>query len=169
MPRAQDVDCCGYTRRRQPFPRRVATSLGLILWLATTFQRATMQNLVERLRVDFGRRTIGELIQDREAAAFEIERLTRELAQLRSNISTRPAQRTERTVAASLRGREPKDPRVLLRLREICEIVGLSRSSIYKAIQERRFPKPVHAGVRAVRWRSRDIDLWLNAKVAGTR
>ena len=38
-----------------------------------------MQTLIERLRTDFARKTLGELIQEREAAAFEIERLTREL------------------------------------------------------------------------------------------
>jgi hypothetical protein len=37
-----------------------------------------MRTLIERLRADFGRKTLGELIQDREAAALEIERLTQE-------------------------------------------------------------------------------------------
>ena len=42
-----------------------------------------MQNLIDRLRADFGKKTLGELLQDREAAALEIERLTRELTLLR--------------------------------------------------------------------------------------
>jgi hypothetical protein len=41
-----------------------------------------MNGLVQKLRLDVGRRTIGELAQKREAAAKEIERLMREFRRL---------------------------------------------------------------------------------------
>ena len=37
----------------------------------------------------------------------------------------------------------------------------LSRSTIYKEMREHRFPEPVKIG-RAVRWRSDEIDKWLD-------
>ena len=49
-----------------------------------------MQTLVERLRMDFGKKTLGELIQEREAAALEIERLTQELARCRATPAPLP-------------------------------------------------------------------------------
>jgi prophage regulatory protein len=39
-------------------------------------------------------------------------------------------------------------------------ITGWSRSSLYRAIENGTFPKPVHIGSRAVAWRSDDIDAW---------
>ena len=51
-------------------------------------------------------------------------------------------------------------PEVLLRLRDVCQIVGLSRSTIYKRLADGRFPKPVRLGERAVRWPSNEIATW---------
>ena len=39
--------------------------------------------ILERLRVDPGQRTLGELLQDREAALYEIRLLRREIERLR--------------------------------------------------------------------------------------
>ncbi|MDP2242169.1 MAG: AlpA family phage regulatory protein [Burkholderiales bacterium] len=43
---------------------------------------------------------------------------------------------------------------------EVCEVLGLSRSTIYKLISEGRFPKPVQIGARAVRWRVEQVEAW---------
>ena len=40
-------------------------------------------NIIDRLRADFGQRTLGQLLQERDAAAYEIERLRAELKALR--------------------------------------------------------------------------------------
>lgn len=50
---------------------------------------------------------------------------------------------------------------LLLRLPSVIALTELSRSTIYSAIQEGRFPRPVRVGRRAVRWRAQDIRLWL--------
>ena len=53
-----------------------------------------------------------------------------------------------------------------LRLRDVMEITGLSRSSIYSYIQQGRFPHSVAVGSRAVRWSSSSIYDWMDEKMA---
>ena len=52
----------------------------------------------------------------------------------------------------------------LLRRREVEDITGLSRSSIYRQIACGAFPPAVKVSPRAVRWRSRDIADWLESR-----
>jgi prophage regulatory protein len=131
-----------------------------------------MQTLVERLRTDFGRKTLGELIQDREAAALEIERLHQELARCRSVQLAHPKPPVAATAVPTARPRIElgiqRDGRELLRLKDVCEIVGLSRSTIYLAMTTGSFPKAVQVGARAVRWRSSDISAWVASKGASS-
>jgi prophage regulatory protein len=49
----------------------------------------------------------------------------------------------------------------VLRRPEVQSRTGLSRSSIYKMVKDSTFPKPVSLGARAIGWRDRDIDQWL--------
>ena len=51
----------------------------------------------------------------------------------------------------------------LLRLRQVCELTGLSRSSVYRLIAESAFPKPISLSARAVAWRVVDLHAWLEA------
>ena len=51
----------------------------------------------------------------------------------------------------------------LLRLRDVAEKTGLSRSTIYRMIEAERFPRPYRVGDFAVRWKSSSIDLWIGA------
>ena len=41
----------------------------------------------------------------------------------------------------------------LLRRREVEEITGMSRSSIYRLMKKGKFPRRVRIGSKAVRWR----------------
>ncbi len=52
---------------------------------------------------------------------------------------------------------------VFLRLPAVQRVTGLSRSTIYRLIAERRFPRPVQLGARAVAWRRSDIVSWSDA------
>ena len=52
----------------------------------------------------------------------------------------------------------------LLRRRQVEEITGLGRSSIYRLMQYGQFPRPVKVGSAAVRWRSSDITVWLESR-----
>ena len=48
-----------------------------------------------------------------------------------------------------------------LRRREVEQMVGLSRTSIYRLMDSGDFPRPIRVGPRAVRWRLRDIEQWI--------
>jgi prophage regulatory protein len=50
----------------------------------------------------------------------------------------------------------------IMRLPEVMEMTGLSRSFIYKAIQDGNFPDRVSLGVRAVGWKASEIISWVN-------
>jgi len=59
-------------------------------------------------------------------------------------------------------GRE--SPRIL-RLHQVIERVGLSRSSIYKFIKDGKFPKQISLGERAIGFYQHEIDHWINELV----
>ena len=52
----------------------------------------------------------------------------------------------------------------LLRLDEVLELCGISRSELYRQMAEKKFPRPVRVGVRAVRWRQSDVDEWIQKR-----
>jgi prophage regulatory protein len=49
----------------------------------------------------------------------------------------------------------------ILRLKQVQDETGLSRSSIYRGVQAGTFPSPISLGLRAVGWRRGCIDIWL--------
>ena len=51
----------------------------------------------------------------------------------------------------------------ILRRTELEQRLGLSRSSIYKMMDEGEFPRPVRIGRRAVGWLAEDIENWFEA------
>ena len=52
----------------------------------------------------------------------------------------------------------------ILRRPDVQAVTGLSRSTIYKWMNEGSFPKPVKLGPRAVGWREADINDWLETR-----
>ncbi len=53
----------------------------------------------------------------------------------------------------------------LLRRKQVEQITGLSRSSIYAMIAEGRFPKQHRIGQRAVAWLESDINDWIATRI----
>ena len=49
----------------------------------------------------------------------------------------------------------------LLPLREVVELTGLSKRSLYRLGGKGQFPHPVKVGPRASRWRLSEIQAWL--------
>jgi len=43
------------------------------------------------------------------------------------------------------------------------DMLGLSRSTIYRMMNHGEFPRPARIGRRAVGWRSSDVEEWLKA------
>ena len=53
----------------------------------------------------------------------------------------------------------------LMRLKEVVEVTGLSRSTLYKYIGEGRFPEPVRLGGRSVAWVQDEVENWILARI----
>jgi len=53
----------------------------------------------------------------------------------------------------------------IIRLKDVIETTGLSRSTIYKYIEQGHFPKSVELGCRAVGWVDSEIFEWVMARV----
>ena len=58
---------------------------------------------------------------------------------------------------------------IILRLPDVKQRTGLSRSTIYLRIKEDKFPYPINLGSRAVGWIESDIDDWLDQRIAESR
>lgn len=56
---------------------------------------------------------------------------------------------------------------IIDRLPAVTAKCGQSRSSIYKAISEGVWPRPIRLGVRCVGWLAHETDAVLRARVAG--
>ena len=56
----------------------------------------------------------------------------------------------------------------LLRRREVEELTGLSRASIYRLMRSGRFPLPVRVSATAVRWKASDITVWIQSRPVAT-
>jgi prophage regulatory protein len=57
-------------------------------------------------------------------------------------------------------------PRRLLRRRQVEDRTGLSRATIYRFLDQGRFPKPTKAGDWMNLWAEDEIDAWINERLA---
>ena len=53
----------------------------------------------------------------------------------------------------------------ILRPKDVCERLKISRSTLYSWIHFGRFPRQSRFGERAVGWRSDDVERWLNSRM----
>ena len=54
----------------------------------------------------------------------------------------------------------------IMKLPEVMQTTGLSKSSIYACASGGRFPKPIMIGPRAVGWQSTEITEWIAERAA---
>ena len=55
----------------------------------------------------------------------------------------------------------------ILRIKDVAQVVGLGKTTIWQRIREGQFPRPVKLGgrdSRAVGWRQGDIERWLSER-----
>lgn len=52
-----------------------------------------------------------------------------------------------------------------MRRREVLELLGLSHTTVYKMVDEGRFPRPLRIGPNTTRWRSDQITEWMEAQM----
>lgn len=57
--------------------------------------------------------------------------------------------------------------RKIYRINEVCNITGLTKSSIYKQIRLSRFPAGVKITARSTGWPSDQIENWLQERING--
>ncbi len=57
----------------------------------------------------------------------------------------------------------------LIRFREVLTMTGLSRSSLYRFIEENQFPTQVQLGGRAVAWVEGEVQEWIAQRITNRR
>lgn len=57
----------------------------------------------------------------------------------------------------------------IIRLPQVIEKVGLSRSSIYLLLKKNRFPASIQIGERSMGFLESDIDQWLDSKISNSK
>lgn len=60
-------------------------------------------------------------------------------------------------------------PETILRLPAVEARIGLSRSTIYQLVAQRRFPRQIALGARSVGWLESEVDQWLAGQVERSR
>ena len=56
-----------------------------------------------------------------------------------------------------------------LRLRDVINTTGLSRSSIYLLMRDDKFPRSILLGARSVGWTQSSIDQWIEGRIAASQ
>jgi len=56
-----------------------------------------------------------------------------------------------------------------LRLPQVCQVTGLRRSMIYQLEAERRFPRRIKIGMRAVAWIDGEVQQWVRQRIEQSR
>jgi prophage regulatory protein len=112
-------------------------------------------DMLDRLILDPGTRTIGELMQEREWAVAEIRRLRTDVGRLSfRQEALRIEGEMDHVVDPALNAHR------LLRLSEVMTMIGLGRTSIYNYVAAGTFPAPIKVGENSVRWKLADILAW---------
>jgi prophage regulatory protein len=131
-----------------------------------------MRDILTLLRTDGGQLTIATLLQEREAAAIEIERLRGQLdvRSARQSLLSTPKQADKQPSSQSHPVTQVTIPAgVLLRASDVRRIAGIAHSTLYRWVADGRFPRPVRVSERAVRWRSEDVVAWREGLSADPR
>ena len=53
----------------------------------------------------------------------------------------------------------------IIRMREVMDVTGLSKTTIWRRVRDHQFPVPLKLGgdnTRTVGWREEDVEAWLN-------
>jgi prophage regulatory protein len=67
-------------------------------------------------------------------------------------------------VSSAGRGAMTQEPVLVVRLKELLRLLGLSRSMVLNMVREKEFPAPIQLGPRAIGWRRADIEAWVKGR-----
>ena len=104
-----------------------------------------------------------------EQLSFRTNNAIHELQQVQRHVESFQSQISKRSfVSQTIPKPEPnllnthankfKNPSDLIRMKEVVQMTGLSRSTLYRLQQMEEFPKAVKLGGRSVAWVRRDIE-----------
>ena len=58
------------------------------------------------------------------------------------------------------------EAKMILRMKDVCSELGVSRASVYRLLQSGSFPKPLKLGKRAIGWERDHIQQWVKSRGA---
>lgn len=61
------------------------------------------------------------------------------------------------------------NPKTILRLAQVMQRTGLSRSSIYHFVKTKKLKPPIRLGARAVGWLESDVDEFIEDRIKESR
>ena len=54
----------------------------------------------------------------------------------------------------------------ILRIKNVTELTNLSKGTIYRLANNNHFPKPIKLGLRSSGWVAKEVNDWLNNRIA---
>jgi len=116
-----------------------------------------------------------------EQLSLKAQNTVRELQLLQRHIDVFKSQLTKRDISEQTRARIPelaltidqvpnnsKQPNDFIRMKEVMQMTGLSKSSIYVQRNSGDFPSQIQLGARSVAWVRSDVEAWISDKVNNT-
>lgn len=113
-----------------------------------------------------------------EQLSFRTNNAIRELQQVQRHVESFQSQISKRSFVSQSMPKldsnqsnthadkfENKNPSDLIRMKEVVQMTGLSRSTLYRLQQIEEFPKAVKLGCRSVAWVRGDINDWIRGKM----
>jgi prophage regulatory protein len=58
-------------------------------------------------------------------------------------------------------------PNALLRTKDVCAVTGMARPTLYQAMAEGLFPRPIKLGEKSSAWPASEVNAVLAARIAG--
>lgn len=55
----------------------------------------------------------------------------------------------------------------VIKIKEVCELTSLSKTTIYRRINDGSFPKPISLGPQRIAFLEKDVENWILAHIAG--
>lgn len=113
-----------------------------------------------------------------EQLSFRTNNVIKELQQVQRHVESFQSQISERLFVSQAIPKsksnyvnihpkkfENKSPNDLIRVKEVVQMTGLSKSTLYRLQQHEEFPKSIRLGCRSVAWLRGDIESWISTKV----
>jgi prophage regulatory protein len=113
-----------------------------------------------------------------EQLSFKTQNTINELQLVKRHIDEFKSQLTKRDISEQTRANIPeqklsieqtqirdKQPSDLIRIKEVMNMTGLSRSSIYTYKNKSEFPNPIQLSARSVAWVRVDVEQWILDKI----